>query len=164
MAVAGAIIGVVGAGMQVYGALEEADAKAAQAERDAKLRREQKAELEYRTQKNLELIQNESDQLLSSAAANFGSNGLAAMEKIYANTQQVLAKTRREGAFDAGMIEQGALTSSLLAGEYKKAGDVSAIGYGVSGLGSGINNFSGASRSSGGSNVDNSGTKKISGT
>lgn len=163
MAWVAAVVAVIGAGIQVYGAMEEGDAKAEQADRDAKLRRQQKMELESRVQSNVELMEDERDDLLSTAQANYGKGGLAIMEKIYRNSYQRIEKMKREGSFQAGMIEEGALTQSILAGEYREAGSRSAVGYGVGGLGQASNAYTRGSSSSG-SNVDNSGTRKVSGT
>lgn len=148
MAYVAAAVAIVGAGIAVYSEIEKGEQQAKAAERDARIKDIQAQELEFRLSRNIELVEQNYEVVRDQTILATRGQSLDVLTKLHTNTRATLERMQREGAFQARMIREGALSSSILAGEYRDAGTAGAIGAGLGGVAGASNAVGSSSRPS----------------
>lgn len=138
-----AALAVGGTGLSVMGQIEEAEARAAEARRQAAIGRLRAQEIEERAVINEKAIKKRGDKTAGEQVAAFAKGGVdvgkgtaaTAIEETANEVMQEVMNTRREARFEAHLARLGADSTEQAAKQLLKAGQVRAAGTLLSGAG-----------------------------
>lgn len=125
----------VGAGMvSAIASIEEAEARAEQARREAALKRLQADETLVRAEINAKLMRREGERMQAGQAQSFAASGVdmgASQFGLLRETDRMVSEQidlmKREAEFRARMLREGAISSDLLADDAETAGMLNAF-------------------------------------
>lgn len=130
-----AAIAVTSTVISAYGSIQESEARAEQARREAALKRMQADEVLDRAEINAGLMDRQGKRLISSQVASFGASNVSLGASQYGllseterNVDEQIQLMRRDAEFRAKMLREGASSADVLAGQIQSAGYWSAAG------------------------------------
>lgn len=145
-----AVAAIIGAGLSIFGSIQQGQEKAAAAQQDAALKNAQADELVSREKVNEGLIQQQSFEAqldYGSAAAATGGEGTAigGIMQIKKNTAITLANGQRDANFKAQMLRSGANIATNLATDEVNSSYITGAGTALTGATKAYDYFQGPS-------------------